>query len=73
MNTEDTLSALLMETAEVLLERIRAGSATASELAVAAKLCKDNDINVNREHKEAAVVFDLAATLPVKDPNEIEA
>lgn len=45
--SEQTLDSLHTELAKELLRRVKSGEATASELSVAAKFLKDNDVIVD--------------------------
>ena len=66
-NAEKIMEELHGAVAASLLERVQAGEATASELAVAVKFLKDNGIDSNV--KPESPLLSLAASLPFQDPD----
>lgn len=68
MRLDELLEELHSETAKTLLERIKAGEATAADLSVARQFLKDNGID-SVAFKDSPV-SNLAAVLPFNDPEE---
>lgn len=68
LNLEKTLENLHIETAQLLLDRIRAGEATAADLSVARQFLKDNGVDSTLYHESP--VKSLAEVLPFNDPEE---
>ena len=68
--TEEDLKSLLNEAVSDLRDRVKSKKATASELALALKLCKDHNIMVNPEKHDA--FKDLVASLPDLDLPEVK-
>ena len=66
MRLDELLEELHSETAKTLLERIKAGEATAADLSVARQFLKDNGID-SVAFKDSPV-SNLAAVLPFNDP-----
>tara|TARA_Y100000310_G_scaffold246804_1_gene252195 strand:+ start:1442 stop:1666 length:225 start_codon:yes stop_codon:yes gene_type:complete len=67
MDLHQLLEDLHNETAQLLLERIKSGEATAADLSVARQFLKDNGID-SVFFKESPI-SNLAAVLPFGDPN----
>lgn len=68
LSLEKTLENLHIETAQLLLERIRAGEATAADLSVARQFLKDNGVDSTLYHESP--IKSLAEVLPFNDPEE---
>lgn len=68
LNLEKTLENLHIETAQLLLDRIRAGEATAADLSVARQFLKDNGVDSTLYHESP--IKSLAEVLPFSDPEE---
>ena len=68
MELSKILEELHTETANTLLERIKAGEATAADLSVARQFLKDNGID--SVAFQDSPVSNLAAGLPFNDPEQ---
>ena len=68
MELSKILEELHTETANTLLERIKAGEATAADLSVARQFLKDNGID--SVAFQDSPVSNLAAVLPFNDPEQ---
>ena len=68
MELSKILEELHTETANTLLERIKAGEATAADLSVARQFLKDNGID--SVAFQDSPVSNLAAVLPFNDPDQ---
>ena len=66
--TKGILEELHLQIAEDLLERVQSGEATASEISIAVKFLKDNNVTVEIEESEPMI--NLAKTLPFTEANE---
>tara|TARA_B100000470_G_scaffold187868_1_gene153736 strand:- start:525 stop:854 length:330 start_codon:yes stop_codon:yes gene_type:complete len=68
LSLDKTLENLHVETAQLLLDRIRAGEATAADLSVARQFLKDNGVD-STLYKDSPMT-NLAEVLPFNDPEE---
>lgn len=68
MDLQDLLAELHLSTVECLLDRVKSGEATASELSVACKLLKDNGIDAVAS--DSAPITQLAIAMPFDDSQE---
>jgi hypothetical protein len=66
MDAEALLQELHIASIELLLDRVKSGEATASELSVARQLLKDNGID--QSPREGSPVTQLAVVMPFEDP-----
>jgi hypothetical protein len=62
---EEVLGDLLFESAKLLLDRVKQGIASAAEIGVATKLCKDNSIELDMSNDDNQPLYNLALNLPV--------
>lgn len=67
--SEDLLAELHLETAKLLLSKVRSGEITPSELATAVKMLKDNKIEA--QITPGDTLHQLYASLPDYDDEEI--
>lgn len=69
---KDTLAALLDATAAELAKRIKEGTASAADMAVAVKLLKDNGINADSTRNPAlgSLAQEASRKLPFMDPDD---
>jgi len=68
LSLNKTLENLHIETAQLLLDRIREGEATAADLSVARQFLKDNGVDSTLYHESP--IKNLAEVLPFGDPEE---
>lgn len=66
MDAEALLQELHIASIELLLDRVKSGEATASELSVARQLLKDNGID--QSPREGSPMTQLAVVMPFEDP-----
>ena len=66
MDAEALLQELHIASIELLLDRVKSGEATASELSVARQLLKDNGID--QSPRQGSPVTQLAVVMPFEDP-----
>jgi hypothetical protein len=66
MDVDSLLQELHIASIELLLERVKSGEATASELSVARQLLKDN--NIEQSPHEGSPMTQLAVVMPFSDP-----